>query len=304
MSPLVHQLGPTRRVHRVPVTPVVIDLLDGCRLQLIPAIGGPGALLATVQGTLLYCLTGVGLRRLLATYTGITQQLTGARVLQSFRQRTAEMRPAALALLLRDTPYAEDFQAHLEAAVIKHLAMRTRPLNVRSAVGETTAGLAAAHRPLADALARQVADAVSTFGLGTFHNVPAWGYRNARDLAAASIHRLGRAVDTHQVVQMLDAGGASLTSLRQDYVARRDLVQRERHGGNVRVDHVKVDGITVFYPTGILTPAQALADYTTQRRHRPRGRLPIPPPATGRFCPCPYCTPSTQFTAANVTATP
>lgn len=303
MSPLVHPLGPTTLIHRIPVTPVRIGLPDGCELQIAPVPASVEGRLAGIQNTLLYVFTGIGLGRLLTSYTGISEQVSGHRVITSLRQRVTQMRPAALIALTRAVPYSFDFLLHLESAVLKHLAMRTRPLNARTSVGEASARLTPAQRALADALARQIADAVSAFALGGMHNRTAWGYRNARDLAATHIHRLGgRAVDTCQVVDLLTAAGASLTSLRQPFVQRRDLIQREKDGGNVRVQHVKVDGLAVFYPAGILTPAQAEADYAAQRRRHPRGRLPLPAPATEQWCPCPYCTPSTTFSRADALA--
>jgi hypothetical protein len=240
MSPLVQPLGPTRLVHNIPIRPVRIQLLDGCELRIIPAPTGTARRLAGIGNTLLYEFTGVGVRNLLTTYTGISEEISGQRVVNSLRQRVTQMRPAGLATLTRPDPYDLDFLLHLESAVVKHLAMRTRPLNTRTSVGEASEQrLTPTDRALADALARQVADSISAFALGGFHNVPAWRYPNARDLAAALIHRLGRAVDTHQVVGLLSAAGASLNSLRQPYVQRRDLIQREKDGGNVRVGHVK-----------------------------------------------------------------
>lgn len=297
MSPLVQPLGRTRLVHNVPIRPVRIQLLDGCELRIIPAPTGTARRLAGIRNTLLYEFTGVGVRNFLTTYTGISEEISGQRVVNSLRQRVTQMRPAGLATLTRPDPYDLDFLLRLESAVVKHLAMRTRPLNIRTSVGEASEQrLTPADRALADALARQVADAISAFALGGFHNVPAWRYPNARDLAVALIHRLGRAVDTHQVVAMLDAAGASPNSLHRGDVARRDLIQREKDGGNVRVGNVKVDGLAVFHPAGVMTPRQALADYAAQREEHPSGRLPIPAPATSQWCPCAYCTPTTPFT--------
>ena len=304
MSPLVQPLAPMRLVHNIPIRPVRIQLLDGCELRIIPAPTGTTRRLAGIRNTLLYEFTGVGVRSLLTTYTGISEEISGQRVVNSLRQRVTQMRPAGLATLTRPDPYDLDFLLRLESAVVKHLAMRTRPLNTRTSVGEASEQrLSPTDRALADALARQVADSISVYALGGFHNVPAWRYPNARDLAAALIHRLGRAVDTHQVVGLLSAAGASLNSLRQPYVQRRDLIQREKDGGNVRVGHIKVDGLAVFHPAGVMTPQQALADYAAQRRAHPTGRLPIPAPGSGRWCPCPYCTPTTPFTTAAAPAT-
>jgi hypothetical protein len=299
MSPLVHPLGPTRVVHGIPVTPVRVQLLDGCELRITPAPAGGTDLLALIHGTLLYAFTGVGLRQLLTSYTGISGVLDGSRVVASFRQRVAQMRPAGLALLTRPQPYSVDFLRHLESAVLKRLTMRTRALNAQTSAREASRRLTPGERALADALAQQIADAISVYALGGFHNPVAWGYRNARDLAAALIHRLaGRAVDTHQVVQMLADAGAVLTAKEQDYVSRRDLRQREPESGNVRIGHIMVGRVAVYYPAGVITAQQARADYAQQRQHVRRGPLPIPFSATSTWCPCPYCTPVTAFSTA------
>jgi hypothetical protein len=308
MSPLVQPLAPMRLVHNVPIRPVRIQLLDGCELRIIPAPTGTARRVAGIRNTLLYGFTGVGLRNFLTSYIGISEEISGQRVANSLRQRVTQMRPAGLATLTRPDPYDLDFLLRLESAVVKHLAMRTRPLNMRTSVGEASQQrLTPADRTLADALAGQVADSISAYALGGLHNVVAWRYPNARDLAAALIHRLGRAIDTHQVVQMIAAAGASLNNLHQSDVARRNLIQREKDGGNVRVGHVKYDRLAVFHPAGVMTPEQALADYAAQRRAHRHGRLPIPAPRSSGWCPCPYCTPTTPLTTApftTVTAAP
>jgi uncharacterized ParB-like nuclease family protein len=301
LSALVRPLRPVQVIHGIPVSPVHIQLLDGCELHIVPPPANHLGRLALIRGTLLYAFVGVGLRSMLTSYTGISELVDGSRVITSFRKRTAEMRPAALVLLTRPVPYSLDMLKHLEAAVLKRLTMRTRALNAQSSAREASLRLSARERALADALAQQIADAISCYGLGGLHNAMARNYRNSRDLAAGLIHRLGgRALDSYQAVDMLHATGAHLTALRKDYVVRRDLIQRERDGGNVRVDNIKVDGVAVFFPAGVVSPQQAAADYAGQRRRHGRGRLPVPAPATGIWCRCPYCTPATGFTIAVV----
>ncbi|MBB3084215.1 hypothetical protein [Geodermatophilus sabuli] len=300
-------------LHGIPVQPVRISLLDGCELTIAAAPASTAMRLAAVRNTLLYNFVGTGIHNLITDYTGISEQISGQRVLTSLRQRIPQMRPAALSTLTRPRPYDLDFLLHLEATTLRYRTMRVRALNSRTSAVDATSRLTRAERALADALARQIADAISVYGHDSRHNAAAWRLKNARDHAAALIHRLGgRAIDSYQVVAMLAAAGARQRALQQDYVTRRDLIQRETDDpGNIRVNNLKHDGLAVFYPAGVITPAQALADYATQRAAKPRGRLPIPTPATTTWCRCPYCSPTTTFTpisraaiAAAIQATP
>jgi hypothetical protein len=177
--------------------------------------------------------------------------------------------------------------------------MRVRPLNSHSSARKASQRLSPADRALADALAQQIADALTVFSLGGAHNPTAWYYPNARDHAAALIHRLGgRAVDTRQAVQMLTAAGARINAQRPVFTTRRDLIQREPESGNARIGVAKHGRLAVFYPAGVITERQALADYAQQRHQSPRGRLPIPTASTSHWCTCPYCTPITTFSPA------
>lgn len=303
MFPTVEPLGAVHVVHGVPVHPVQIrQLAGGCQLLIIDQV--PDQLhgrLDLIRGTLLYAFTGVGLRGQLTAYAGISELIDGSRVINSFRQRADQLRPAGLALLTGPTSYPLPVLRHLESAVLKRVTMRVRALNRQTSAPEATRQLDGAGRLLADELAQQVADAISTYALGGYVNLGAYRYRNARDHAAALIHRLrGRAVDTRQVVDMLSRAGADLTSRAPVFTARRDLVQREQESGNARIGHLRHDGVVIYYPQPVLTAAQALTDYLHQRQQGQRlAALPLPTPASDTWCPCPYCSPVTTFTTTS-----
>jgi hypothetical protein len=209
------------------------------------------------------------------------------------------MLPAGLALLTRPQPYALNVLRYVESAVVKHTSMRTRPLNTQSNARKASQRLTPARRSLADALAQQIADALTVFALAGAHNPTAWYYPNARDHAAALIHRLGgRAVDTRQVVQMLTVADARINARLPEYSTRRDLVQREPESGNARISVAKQGRLPIYYPTGVITEQQALADYAQQRHQSHGGWPPIPTTSTGTWCPCRFCTPITTFSPA------
>jgi hypothetical protein len=298
LSPYFEPLGPTQVVNDIAITPVRIQLLDECELRILPMPVSSANLLRAIHGTLLYGFTGRSLQDLLTSYIGISEGVNGSRVVSSFRQRAPYMWAAGLALLTRPLPYRLDILRVVEAATLKRTTMRTRPLNTQSSAREAYRRLNAPERSLADALGQQIADAITVYGLGGGHATAARSYPNARDLAAALIHRLGgRAVDTAQVVDMLLAAGAPLTAKEKLFVTRRDLLIREAETGSPRIGHFKVDDLAVYFPASI-TPQQARADYANQRHGRGRrSRLPIPAPATTAWCRCPYCSPITAFAA-------
>jgi len=213
------------------------------------------------------------------------------------------MQAVGLTLLTRPVPYRLDLLKVVEAATLKRTTMRTRPLNTQSSARESYRRLSPAERTLAEALGQQVADAITVFGLGGAHATTALAYPNARDHAAALIHRLGgRAVDTGQVVDMMLAVGAPLTAKEKDFVARRDLLIREAETGAPRIGHIKIGQRVVYYPASV-TPQQALADYRGQRQTKgAASQLPIPSPATTEWCRCPFCSPKTAFVAAHLPA--
>lgn len=299
LSPLVQSLGPIQSIHGIAITPVRIQLLDQCELQIMPAPTRIADLLRQIHGTQLYTFTGLSSQHLLTSYVGISQQVNGSRVVNSFRQWSPQMLPAGLALLTRPQPYGLSMLRYVESATVKHSSMRTRPLNTQSNAGKARQRLSSASRALADALAQQIADALTVFALGGDHNPTAWHYPNARDHAAALIHRLGgRSVDSRQVVQMLTAAGAQINAEKPDFTARRDLVQREPESGNARISVARHGKLSVYYPTGVITEQQALADYAQQRQQSHGGWPPIPTTSTGTWCPCRFCTPITTFSPA------
>ncbi len=297
VRPLVRPLGPLSLVHGIPVQPVTVHLLDHCQLTITVAPPNTALRLAAVRNTLLYNFLGDGVCGL-TDYTGISEEISGHRVITSLRQRVSQLRPAALSTLTRPQPYGLDLLLAVEAATLRYRTMHVRALNVRTSAADAISRLTPAQRALADALGRQIADAISVYAHDSRVNVAAWRLRNARDHAAALLHRLGgRAVDTHQLVAMLNEAGATQNSVRQDYVTRRDLIQRE-DDHDIRVGHVQHGKVVVFYPAGVTTPDEALADYAAQRAVRPHGRLPIPAPATTDWCRCQFCTPTTVFDLA------
>ncbi|MGY1883961.1 hypothetical protein ACI799_01490 [Blastococcus sp. SYSU DS0753] len=300
LSSYVQPLGPNQVIHGIPITPVRIQLLDSCELRILPMPANTADLLRAIHGTLLYGFTGVSLGSVPTSYIGISEGVSGSRVVQSLKQRTPYMESAGLALLSRPLPYRLDMLRVLEAATLKRSTMRTRPLNTQSNAREAYRRLTPPERTLADALGQQISDAITVYALGGAHATAPCHYPNARDFAAALIHRLGgRAVDTAQVVSMLLAAGAPLTAKEKLFVTRRDLLIREAETGNPRIGHFKVEDLAVYFPASV-TPQQARADYAAQRNgRRRRSRLPIPAPATTTWCRCPYCSPITAFSTCS-----